>query len=100
LLPFEAIPITIWNDSTSAITTLTIYGTTTGGGVPNNDDIWVEVEYLGSALTPAGLIHHQHQGRQSRCLGLRPITARMHRPGAAVAQATASRSWCHRSRRE
>lgn len=50
--PFESIPITIWNDSTSAITTLTIYGTTTGGGVPNNDDIWVEVEYLGSSATP------------------------------------------------
>jgi len=52
--PFESQPITIWNDSTSAITTLTFYGTTTGGGVPNNDDIWVEVEYLGSASTPLG----------------------------------------------
>lgn len=52
--PFESQPITIWNDSTSAITTLTFYGTTTGGGVPNNDDIWVEVEYLGSSATPLG----------------------------------------------
>ena len=52
--PFESFPITVWNDSTSAITTLTIYGTTTGGGVPNNDDIWVEVEYLGSASSPQG----------------------------------------------
>jgi hypothetical protein len=52
--PFESQPITIWNDSTSAITTLTFYGTTTGGGVPNNDDIWIEVEYLGSSLTPQG----------------------------------------------
>lgn len=54
VMPFESQPIMIWNDSTSAITTLTLYGTTTGGGVPNNDDIWVEVEYLGSALTPQG----------------------------------------------
>ena len=54
IMPFESQPITIWNDSTSAITTLTIYGTTTGGGVPNNDDIWVEVEYLGSASSPQG----------------------------------------------
>lgn len=54
LLPFESQPITIWNDATSAITTLTLYGTTTGGGVPNNDDIWVEVEYLGSSATPQG----------------------------------------------
>jgi hypothetical protein len=52
--PFEAQPIVIWNERTTAITTLTIYGTTTGGGVPNNDDIWVEVEYLGSSLTPQG----------------------------------------------
>lgn len=52
--PYISLPITIWNDSTSAITTLTIYGTTTGGGVSNNDDIWVEVEYLGSASTPQG----------------------------------------------
>lgn len=52
--PLEFIPITFWNTSTSAITTLTIYGTTTGGGVPNDDDIWVEVEYLGSSATPVG----------------------------------------------
>lgn len=45
-VPFECIPITFWNDSTSAITTLTIYGTTTGGGVPNDDDIWADVVYL------------------------------------------------------
>lgn len=54
VLPFDAIPITIWNDSTSAITTLTIYGTTTGGGVPKDDEIWIDVEYLGSSLTPQG----------------------------------------------
>lgn len=54
VFPFEAQLITIWNDRTTPITTLTIYGTTTGGGVPNNDDIWVEVEYLGSSLTPQG----------------------------------------------
>jgi hypothetical protein len=53
-VPFEAIPISIWNDSTSAITTLTIYGTTTGGGVPNDDDIWIDVEYLGAAGNPQG----------------------------------------------
>lgn len=54
VFPFESLPTTIWNDSTSAITTLTFYGTTTGGGVPNNDDIWVEAEYLGSGSTPLG----------------------------------------------
>jgi hypothetical protein len=56
VLPFECIPITIWNTSTSAITTLTIYGTTTGGGVPHDDEIWVEIEYLGSSGSPLGTI--------------------------------------------
>lgn len=52
-LPFEAIPITIWNDSTSAIT-LTLYGVWGGGAVPNNDDIWMAVEYLGASGSPLG----------------------------------------------
>ena len=56
VFPFECQPIAIWNDVTTAITTLTIYGTTTGGGVPNNDDIWVEVEYPGSASFPTGSV--------------------------------------------
>lgn len=52
--PFVSLPITIQNTTLAAISTLTFYGTTTGGGVPNNDDIWVEVEYLGSASSPQG----------------------------------------------
>ncbi|MCA0032756.1 hypothetical protein [Mesorhizobium sp. B263B2A] len=56
IFPFESQPITIWNDSTSAITSLTIYGTTTGGGVPKDDEIWVEVEYLGASGSPLGSI--------------------------------------------
>lgn len=54
LWPFESQQISLWNDSTAAITTLTFYGTTTGGGVPNNDDIWVEVEYMASSSNPQG----------------------------------------------
>jgi hypothetical protein len=54
VLPFESDPIAIWNDSTNPITTLTIRGTTTGGGVPNDDDIWIDVEYLGSGTSPQG----------------------------------------------
>jgi hypothetical protein len=53
VLPFEAIPIAIWNDSTASVT-VTVYGIWGGGAVPNNDDIWMDVEYLGSALTPQG----------------------------------------------
>lgn len=53
VLPFEALPIAIWNDSTASVT-VTVYGIWGGGAVPNNDDIWMDVEYLGSALTPQG----------------------------------------------
>lgn len=53
LFPFESQPIAIWNESTGSIT-VTIYGIWGGGAVPNNDDIWIEAEYLGSALTPLG----------------------------------------------
>ncbi len=51
--PFEAMPITIWNESTSSMT-VTVEGIWGGGAVPNNDDIWMDVEYLGAAGSPLG----------------------------------------------
>ncbi|TPJ11443.1 hypothetical protein FJW04_24100 [Mesorhizobium sp. B2-7-3] len=54
LLPFEALPIYIWNDTTGSSITATIQGIWAGGAVPNNDEIWVEVEYLGSGSSPQG----------------------------------------------
>jgi hypothetical protein len=54
LQPYESIPISIWNDTTGS-KTVTIYGTTTTGStVPNNDDIWIEAEYLGASGNPQG----------------------------------------------
>lgn len=50
--PFECFPISIWNATTGSPKTLTIQGIWGGGAVPNNDDIWVEVEYLGSSTSP------------------------------------------------
>jgi len=52
LLPFEAFPMSIWNSRTNASLTVTVYGIWGGGAVPNNDDIWFEVEYLGSTASP------------------------------------------------
>ncbi len=49
--PFEAFPISIWNELTSSVT-LTIYGIWGGGAVPNNDQVWIEVEYLGTSGSP------------------------------------------------
>jgi hypothetical protein len=50
--PFEATPIMLWNTTTGSNITVTLYGIWGGGAVPNNDDIWLEVQYLGSASNP------------------------------------------------
>jgi hypothetical protein len=55
-IPFECIPITIWNNNTSGTHTVTIFGIWGGGAVPNNDQIWADVEYLGTASFPQGVV--------------------------------------------
>jgi hypothetical protein len=52
--PFTCIPIATWNETTGSSVTATVYGIWGGGAVPNKEDIWIDVEYLGSALTPQG----------------------------------------------
>jgi hypothetical protein len=56
LRPFKAEPYAIWNSTTGAAVTVTVYGTINAGALPNNDDIWMEVEYLGSSSFPIGTI--------------------------------------------
>jgi hypothetical protein len=56
LRPFRAEPYAIWNPRTAANVVVTVCGTVNAGALPNNDDIWLEVEYLGSSLTPLGTI--------------------------------------------
>jgi hypothetical protein len=53
-MPFECPPIAIWNDTTGSPKTATVEGIWGGGAVPNDDDIWLEVEYLGDASSPQG----------------------------------------------
>ncbi|TIU02346.1 MAG: hypothetical protein E5W43_00960 [Mesorhizobium sp.] len=50
--PFVAPPIAIWNDTTGSSVTATVQGIWGGGAVPNSDEIWLEVEYLGSGASP------------------------------------------------
>jgi hypothetical protein len=56
LRPFKAEPYAIWNPRTAANVTVTVCGTINAGALPNNDDIWLEVEYLGSSASPLGTI--------------------------------------------
>jgi hypothetical protein len=53
--PFAAPPIARFNTSTSSIT-VNVYGIWGGGSVPNNDDIWMDVEYQNDAGTPLGSV--------------------------------------------
>ncbi|MES0053426.1 hypothetical protein NKJ66_07350 [Mesorhizobium sp. M0078] len=50
--PYESIPIAIWNTTTGSSVNAAVQGIWGGGAVPNNDDIWLEVEYLGDASFP------------------------------------------------
>jgi hypothetical protein len=52
--PFEALPISIWNETTGSAITLTVQGIWGGGAVPTNADIWMDVEYLGTSGFPLG----------------------------------------------
>ena len=53
-LPFECPPIAIWNDTTGSAVTATVEGIWGGGAVPHDDEIWLDVEYLGDASSPQG----------------------------------------------
>jgi hypothetical protein len=53
-LLFECPPIAIWNDVVGSSVTATVEGIWGGGAVPNDDDIWLDVEYLGSSSSPSG----------------------------------------------
>lgn len=54
--PFTSIPIAIWNNTTAATVTVTVYGIWGGGAVPNDDDIWMELSYMGASGTPVSTI--------------------------------------------
>jgi hypothetical protein len=49
---FELLPLAIWNDTTGSAKTITIE--CISSAVLNNDECWMEVEYLGNASFPAG----------------------------------------------
>lgn len=53
-LPFDSPTIAIWNDTTGSSVNAAVQGIWGGGAVPNDDDIWLDVEYLGDASSPQG----------------------------------------------
>lgn len=53
-LPFESPPIAVWNDTTGSAVTAAVEGIWGGGAVPFDDEVWLDVEYLGSSSSPQG----------------------------------------------
>lgn len=50
--PLECLPIVVWNDIVGLPKTVTVEGIWATGTVPNNDDIYIDVEYLGTSGFP------------------------------------------------
>lgn len=50
-IPFVSFPVAQWNTSLTS-KTITVFGVWGGAAVPNNDNIWIGVESLGSASSP------------------------------------------------
>ena len=53
--PYIMEALAVWNPTTGSNVTVTIEGTINAGAVPNNDDIWIEVVYLGNSGSPLGI---------------------------------------------
>lgn len=51
---FNALPLATWNAVTGSNRNVTLYGMVNDSRVPNNDELWFDVEYLGSASSPRG----------------------------------------------
>lgn len=56
ITPFDCTPITIWNTVTGSNVTCTLAGIWNSASLPNNDQIWVDIEYFGSSGSPLGSI--------------------------------------------
>jgi hypothetical protein len=54
LRPYRCEPFAIWNATTGADVTVTVYGN--GASVPASDEVWLECSYLGSASSTLGSI--------------------------------------------
>jgi hypothetical protein len=50
--PFKSIPLVKWNDKLNVARTVTIYLNIESLDVPNNDEVWLEVNYLSSSSYP------------------------------------------------
>jgi hypothetical protein len=52
LTPYRMLPLAIWSETTGADDIVTVHGTVNSASLPNNDEIWMDVQYLGSSGSP------------------------------------------------
>jgi hypothetical protein len=52
LTPYRMLRLAAWNDVTGANRTVTVCGTINSPSLPLNDEIWMDVQYLGSSGSP------------------------------------------------
>ena len=52
LTPYRMLPLAIWSETTGADVIVTVHGTVNSASLPNNDEIWMDVQYLGSSGSP------------------------------------------------
>jgi hypothetical protein len=50
--PLESFPIVAWNDNSGSSKTATVEILTDSASALNNDDVWLEIEYLGDSGSP------------------------------------------------
>lgn len=55
-VPFEAPPIAIWNTTIGSSVNVTVEGIWGSGSRPNDEDIWIEVTYLGTSGSPVASV--------------------------------------------
>lgn len=51
LLPYRSLPLAAWNSVVGGVVTATIYCVWSLGTPPYDDDVWIEVRYLGTAAS-------------------------------------------------
>jgi len=53
--PFEALPLAAYNTVTGSSVTVTLEGIWNSASLPNNDDVWIDIEGLGTSGSPLGV---------------------------------------------
>ena len=60
--PFESFPVAAWNTTAGSAVNVTFYGVWNSAALPNNDDIWQDIEYYASPTSTLGTVQRGTKG--------------------------------------